>query len=834
MKPLFPHNLPFHRNALVTLLASALTACGDGSSGAQNAQFSPSASLQLQSANVVPDDTDGAGGPAPTPAPGAGAPAPGAGGPAPAPGAGGPAPAPGAGGPAPAPAPGAGGPAPAPAPGAGGPAPAPAPAPGAGAPAPAPAPAPSRLRLEIPQNAVLVGETATFQVQVTYDITAAAGAIAPTSPPTGNVTITLQGKTCNAALSPAGPGQNPLLAIGKCDIVATTAGNAQVTADYTGDTSYAPSTAQSTYMVSALPGVNPNPTAPVAPTLSLVQASDTGISNIDNKTSDDTPTVHVGLTKTGNGKHEAGDVVTILLGGAPVGTVTLTAADVLAGFVDIKTASIGNDGAKQLTATISRNNVQSSPSPVLSLVLDRTPPVITSAFINGNLVTVTYAEAGVGLAGGTIPPTLFNVVTDTASPNPTNNVPIAATVNPANNTVTLELTAPVTRQTTVKLGYVSDSKGVRDIAGNLAANLTDLDVTNVTSIPAPAPSPTPAPGPRLPSRPSAVAPPPASNVIVTTIQQPTQTAPGQPPATDTSAARFNAPSGIARDSKGNLYVSDEKNFTIRRIAPNGAVTTIAGKAGENGNVDGPAAVARFTAPGAITIDASGLLYVLDNRNLRRIALDGSVSTIVTTPATATLSTPNTFGLPSGLAVDRSGNVFVADYLVGVIWKVTPTGQVARFAVISSGIGNLTDAGPSGIAIDAEDNLYVTDLPYNLSAGSFSAIHKVTPAGKVTELFGPALGLLNARGIGIDTAGNLYINENLLIVKVAANRQSISSYQLVSPAGGTVTASSIVLNPASGIIYFTDSAKHNVNRLDPDGKIAPIAGSAGQAGAKDVP
>lgn len=823
MKPSFPHNLPFPHTALVTLVASALTACG-GSNDPQSAQFAQTTSLQLQTAEVVPDGA-GALAPAPTPAPDAGTISPAPGAPAPSP--------------EPVAPPAAGVP---PSPESGSSVP---PASGSSqspAPTPAPAQAPSRLRVEVPQDSVIVGQEATFRVQVTYDAAAAAGASAPTSPPSGSVTITLQDKTCIATLGPAGPGQDPLLAVGSCAIVTTTAGSAPVTAEYSGDAGYASATAQSTYTVATPPVANPNPAAPAAPTLSLVQSSDTGVSATDKKTNDDTPTIRIGLTAAGASAHQAGDVVTILLAGAPVGTTTLTSAQITAGFVELDTSSLGNDGTKQLTSTISRGNLQSSPSPVLSVVLDRTPPVITSAFIKGNLVTITYAEAGVGLAGGTITPTLFSVVTVDAAPNPTSNVPVAATVNPANNTVTLRLAITVTTETTVRLNYTGDPNGVRDIAGNLAADLSELDVKNLTPAPAPAPTPSPAPTPAPapgasnPPAPSTVPPPPTSNVIITKIQQPAPPAPGQPATIIiTSAARFNAPSGIVRDSQGNLYVCDENNFTVRRIAPNGAVITIAGKAGEAGNADGPAAFARFSALGAITVDASGTLYVLDNRNLRRIAADGTVSTIVTTPATATLGASDTFGLPTGLAVDRSGNIFVADYLMGVIWKVTPTGQMAQFAVISGGITNLADAGPSGIAMDVDDNLYVTSVSYGLNAEGLSAIHKVAPSGQVTPLFGPVLGLINARGIGIDTAGNLYVNENLLIVKVAADGKSMTTYQLpASPAGGTVTAASIALDPGSGAVYFTDTAKHDVSRLDSDGKIATVAGSAGQSGAADTP
>jgi uncharacterized repeat protein (TIGR02059 family) len=459
--------------------------------------------------------------------------------------------------------------------------------------------------------------------------------------------------------------------------------------------------------------------------------------------------------------------------------------------------------------------------------------VLTSASISGSTVTLNYREEGTALDANLINPSLFQIITN----GTTTIVPVAATVNPANKTVTLRLAAAVSPGDTVTLNYTSDPNGVRDVAGNAAANLSGQAVTQRTAEPG-GPPPRPGGGGSTgggTTPPPKVTPPPSSNIIVTVIvPRDNNVAPGQPAGVDSTAARFNAPLGIARDRAGNLYVSDFNNFTIRKIAPNGAVTTIAGKAGEKGNVDGAAAVARFTAPGALAVDATGNLFVIDNRNLRKIAPDGTVSTLVTTSESAALNAPNTFALPAGVAVDTTGSIYVADYLAGAIWKVSATGQVTRFVAIGTGLANLAGAGPSGIVIDANNNLYVTDLPYNLNAGGFSSIHKVAPDGTVSTLFGPAIGLVNARGLAIDAAGNLFVNENLIIVRIAAAENALAAYQLpASPEGGTVTAASVTVDPDSGAVYFTDAAKHTVSRLDPDGRITVIAGRAGETGSVDA-
>jgi len=390
-----------------------------------------------------------------------------------------------------------------------------------------------------------------------------------------------------------------------------------------------------------------------------------------------------------------------------------------------------------------------------------------------------------------------------------------------------------------------------------SAASTEINVARQNSNGAAVPPPPPPPVTVIyPPAPTVITPPPTSNVIVTVIQnvnvgggtgntsgrgqpagqptgQPMGQPAGQPSTVDASIARFNAPTGIARDKDGNIYISDRNNFTIRKIAPNGAVTTIAGTAGQKGDTDGIGAAARFNAPGALTIDNAGNLFIIDNRNLRKVVLaSGMVSTVVATPANSNGLT-NTFVLPDNLAADANGNVFVTDYLIGVVWKVDPTGQVTRFATISSGILNVTGSGPSGIAIDALNNLYITDLAYSPNAGGASSIRKIAPDGSVTTVVEASVGLVNAHGLAVDVNGNFFVNENALIVRVNTDR-TIATYKLPpSPVGGTVTAAGLTVEPAGQDVYFTDAAKNTVNVLQRNGTIRVLAGAAGQAGSVDT-
>ena len=161
-------------------------------------------------------------------------------------------------------------------------------------------------------------------------------------------------------------------------------------------------------------------------------------------------------------------------------------------------------------------------------------------------------------------------------------------------------------------------------------------------------------------------------------------APGSADGTG-AAARFNGPSGVAFDSSGNAYVADSQNDTIRMITPAGAVTTIAGAAGEVGSDDGPGNAARFSSPNGVAADGAGNIYVADfgNDTIRQLTREtvGGVTTWTTTTIAGTAGQPGSadgkgaaarFKTPAGVAADGSGNVYVADLGNSTIRKLTPS------------------------------------------------------------------------------------------------------------------------------------------------------------------
>jgi uncharacterized protein (TIGR02145 family) len=186
------------------------------------------------------------------------------------------------------------------------------------------------------------------------------------------------------------------------------------------------------------------------------------------------------------------------------------------------------------------------------------------------------------------------------------------------------------------------------------------------------------------------------------------------------AASFNYPTGVAIDVLGNMYVSDYYNHKIRKITPMGTVSTFAGNE-INGDIDGIGITASFYNPAGVSFDRLGNLCIADSSNekIRKITIDGLVSTFAGNGAFGSndgISSIASFALPTGVAVDVSGNVYVADYLNHKIRKITPLGDVTTIAGSNfyergdiDGIGSEARFYQTiAIALDASGNIYVVD------------------------------------------------------------------------------------------------------------------------------
>ena len=239
-----------------------------------------------------------------------------------------------------------------------------------------------------------------------------------------------------------------------------------------------------------------------------------------------------------------------------------------------------------------------------------------------------------------------------------------------------------------------------------------------------------------------------------------------------TAASFAIPVGIASDSSGNVYVADAGNNLIRKITPAGVVTTFAGGGGSgvdgSGADDGTGPAASFNTPYSIAVDSSGNLYVADMMNnlIRKITPNGIVTTLA-----------GSFPSPGAVAVDSSGNVYATDLTNELIKKITPAGIITTLAGSgSTGATNGTGTAasfnmPTSIAVDSSGNVYVADMMNDL-------IRKITPAGVVTTLagsgtagstngIGTAASFFSPYGIAADSSGNLYVTDkfNFLVRKI---------------------------------------------------------------------
>ncbi|MES1195593.1 MAG: hypothetical protein ABUL58_01450 [Steroidobacter sp.] len=205
-------------------------------------------------------------------------------------------------------------------------------------------------------------------------------------------------------------------------------------------------------------------------------------------------------------------------------------------------------------------------------------------------------------------------------------------------------------------------------------------------------------------------------------------------------ARFGLPDGIAIDALGNIFVSDEGFYTIRKISPGGVVTTFAGAPGVHGTRDGLGSAASFSDPETIAIGVSGNIYVTDSsaHMIREISPNGLVATLAgsSTMGSADGNGANaTFGAPVGVVTDLMENIYVADSTYGTIRKITSNGDVTTFAGVAGQPGSADGVGinahfalPQFMAIDGSGNLYVGDT-YNCT------IRKISPTGTVTTIVG---------------------------------------------------------------------------------------------------
>ena len=309
-----------------------------------------------------------------------------------------------------------------------------------------------------------------------------------------------------------------------------------------------------------------------------------------------------------------------------------------------------------------------------------------------------------------------------------------------------------------------------------------------------------------------------------------------------TSAELLSPSAVAVDSSGNLYIADTFNHVIREVATNGNISTIAGNnTGGYAGDGGAATSAELEFPSGIAVDSSGNIYIADSgNNVIREITSGTINTIVGGAAT-----PVHLHDPESVLVDSSGNLYISDQSGFRILKFS--GGVVTIIAGNGNIGSSGDNGlainaeldqPSGIALDAQGYLYICDTDN-------SKIRKISPSGIITTIAGlgspgfygdggPASGALLyfPRGIVVDKSGNVYISDtgNDRVRELQPQTPSIA-------AGGVVNAASFTAQISPGAlasIFGTNFTGTGVDAIAPLPLPASLGGVSVQVNGVAAP
>lgn len=310
-----------------------------------------------------------------------------------------------------------------------------------------------------------------------------------------------------------------------------------------------------------------------------------------------------------------------------------------------------------------------------------------------------------------------------------------------------------------------------------------------------------------------------------------------------TVSSVHSPYGVKIDSLGDLYVADTGYHQIIKIDGNGTTTIVAGST--SGYVDGNASGAKFSLPKDLAIDGAGNVFVADTANdrIRKILPSGNVITFAGSGNPAYINGDRAiskFSNPNSVAMDPSGNLYVADTTNNLIRKIDTSGNVTTFAGSTGGYadGNGTAAKfnqPKGIAVDSAGNVYVADTTNH-------KIRKIDPSGNVTTIAGGAGGFLDANGtsarfsspndIAVDSSGIIYVADTnthrIRKIDLSGNVTTFAG-STTGNVDGTGTAAKFsgptgLVVDSFGNVYVSDTGNNRIRKITPDGAVTTFAGS----------
>ena len=322
----------------------------------------------------------------------------------------------------------------------------------------------------------------------------------------------------------------------------------------------------------------------------------------------------------------------------------------------------------------------------------------------------------------------------------------------------------------------------------------------------------------------------------------------------TNASLWN-PTAVVVDPKGNLFIADTYNYRIRKMDTNGIITTVAGTGSSGYNGDGAAISHWLNQPSGLCLDAAGNLFIADTFNsmIRKLDNSGILTRVAGSilgsgfsgdGGSATSTTARLY-YPTGVAIDSSNNMYIADSLNNRIRKVNSSGIIST-AVGNGTVGYSGDGGaagsatlnaPVGVAVDATRNFYIVD------SGNHS-IRKVGTNGIITTIAGNGIigfsgdsviatnaRLANPQNISVDNSGTLFIADagNNRIRRVDTNgiittKAGRNLNDGDSATNGTLNSVSGVAFDPDGALFLADTGNNRIRKVDTNGIITTVAGN----------